>query len=692
MRTSHQTIKRRIAEEKSKLTDEQLFSSAQYAAYLTDIAEQTTGRYRRKSRVKTIYDTAPDAPVAYTDNRLITINVGNPLTESFPTRILKADSLLGLLGHECGHILYSDFTMLATYQQALQNGHFYPSTPEDLTSTQQKYLQDIQDLFDQKSESVITAISYVCQLLVNIMEDVYIEGRMCDAFPGKLKTGILLNNLRFAEDMNTVTEEIDNQHYEISILLNLLIQYAKTGDINNLGNYKGPYLNIIHDCIPYIDDAAYDDDSRVRFDAANKILLYLWPYMDSFIQKTDEDLKNGTSTAEQDLSSQIAGGMPNHNGASRPVARSASFRHDPKSDSEERSILQQVLDYESGRIALEKTEETSASGSGSLTTEFDYTGTGYHSQAAEDTQRILTQLAEETAYAQYEQELSEELQQECDRIHFGNAHQNVDIHINRMTYVSPSLMEAYNKIAPPLLLISQRLQKQVKQILKDYKEGGKLDNLPIGKHLNVRSLFRNDGKIFYKLKLPNERIDIAVAVLNDESGSMSSCDRITYARAASIILHDFCKNLNIPIAIYGHTEYSDVQLYAYAEYDTIDNKDHYRLMDMSSRGGNRDGAALRYVAERLMTRPEEIKLLFIISDGQPAGANYYGTAAEADLRGIKKEYTAKGIQFFAAAIGSDKPNIHRIYGNSFLDITNLERLPINLSKLIIEQVKKKYIA
>lgn len=85
-----------------------------------------------------------------------------------------------------------------------------------------------------------------------------------------------------------------------------------------------------------------------------------------------------------------------------------------------------------------------------------------------------------------------------------------------------------------------------------------------------------------------------------------------------------------------------MELYSYAEFDSIDNKDQYRLMDMSAKCGNRDGAALRYVSERLMSRPEAIKLLIIISDGQPAGDNYYGTEAEADLRGIKRNTPQKG--------------------------------------------------
>ncbi len=359
---------------------------------------------------------------------------------------------------------------------------------------------------------------------------------------------------------------------------------------------------------------------------------------------------------------------------------------------DDRTQPRQVLDHEDGRIELEKTDEIGEDGDGGTSRTNDYAGAGYVSQAAEDMERIMAQLAEDAAYASYEQELSEELQAESDKIRYGNAHRGVHVNVNRMGYVDPVYMAAYQKVAPPLLLISKRLQKQVSQILKDYREGGKLDNLPMGKRINVRNAVRNDGRLFYKRKLPHDRTDIAVAILNDESGSMSSANRITHARSASIILHDFCKGLCIPAAIYGHTELDDVELYAYAEFDSIDNKDQYRLMDMSARGGNRDGAALRYVAERLMTRPEAIKLLIVISDGQPAADNYYGTEAEADLRGIKKEYSAKGIQMFAAAIGSDKPNIQRIYGDGFLDITDLEKLPVNLGRLIIQKVRNQYAA
>lgn len=173
---------------------------------------------------------------------------------------------------------------------------------------------------------------------------------------------------------------------------------------------------------------------------------------------------------------------------------------------------------------------------------------------------------------------------------------------------------------------------------------------------------------------------------------MSGCNRCTYARASAIILHDFCESLDIPVMVYGHsTGYGEhghsVELYSYAEFEGFDRDDKYRLMDIAARGGNRDGAALRFVAEQLAKRPEEVKLLILVSDGQPADFGYDGTAAEEDLRGIKHEYNRKGIILVAAAIGNDKPNIERIYGDSFLDITDLSQLPVKLTSVVKKHIK-----
>jgi nitric oxide reductase activation protein len=252
-----------------------------------------------------------------------------------------------------------------------------------------------------------------------------------------------------------------------------------------------------------------------------------------------------------------------------------------------------------------------------------------------------------------------------------------------MAHISPELIESYNRVAPQLLMLSKRLQHSVSAVLRDKRQGGKQTGLFSGKRLNQHALYRNDGRVFYNTRLPTEPINLSVGLLVDESGSMCSCDRITRARATAIVMQDFCESLGIPIMIVGHTAWSSrVELFSYSDFNSRDKNDRYRLMDMRARDCNRDGAALRFVAEKLSKQVSDVKILIIICDGQPNDDGYSGSAAEADLRGIKLEYSRKGVQIYAAAIGDDRQNIERIYGDGYLDITDLNDLPVMLTSLI----------
>ena len=322
---------------------------------------------------------------------------------------------------------------------------------------------------------------------------------------------------------------------------------------------------------------------------------------------------------------------------------------------------EKVLQEEGGRIELAKTTAVLDGNNPGITYASQYAGSGYEN-AANDLARILNDVATEKAQNDYEQELTEDLQKSADEIHYGNAHAGIHVTIHRINPVSDFFIKSYQTVASPLLRTSKRLQR--------------------------RALHRKDGGIFTRTRLPDEEQKLSVGLLVDESGSMGWGDRITHARKTAIVLYDFCMSLGIPITIYGHsTDSKGVALYSYAEFDSLDASDRYRLMDMSARNGNRDGAALRYVAEHLAKRPESQKLLIIISDGQPADCGYSGTEAEADLRGIKNEYRKRGIVIFAAAIGDDKENIRRIYQDGFLDITKLEDLPKNMTQLVKQYLK-----
>lgn len=342
---------------------------------------------------------------------------------------------------------------------------------------------------------------------------------------------------------------------------------------------------------------------------------------------------------------------------------------------------QKVSDQEGGRIPLHDTSEVSAPEGGSTEHDDSYEGTGYTGAAA-DVERLLNRIAENSVTTELERQRTEELTELAQSISYGDIHDGVSKTVHRIASVSEELKEEYQSIAGDLLHISKQLQKSVLQQMQDSRRGGKQTSLLMGRRLDAHALFRTDSRVFYKNALPNEMPALCVGLLLDESGSMSWNDRATYARATAIILYDFCQALGIPITVYGHSTSRGVDLYSYAEFDAIDRDDRYRMMDISARGSNRDGAALRFVAERLVHRPEDIKLLMLVSDGQPADAGYGGTAAEEDLRGIKHEYQRKGVLFIAAAIGSDKENIERIYGDAFLDITDLTKLPVKLAGII----------
>ena len=502
------------------------------------------------------------------------------------------------------------------------------------------------------------------------------------------------------ELMPSLQSQIDKEYSDFSIMANLLLQYCRAGTINNLNGYTGPYLDYLEDCVPYVEESLYSDDMKDRLHATNHILGILWEYIKPLIEDTREKLQN-TSEDEAEqlleglLGSQIHGGTPLPSGKGGNLPKQADEGKEmqktnpltarpPQARQNAMFNAQEVVAEEGNRIQLAKTSTILDGNNPGITYNHQYLGSGYE-KSASDLFRILNSVATAKAEEQYQQEMTEELQKAANDIHYGNAHAGIHVTVNRMCSVPDYLIKSYQSIAPPLLRVSKRLQKTIAPLLKEESEGGKLKNLQFGKRLDTRSLHHEDGTFFTRTRLPSEEQKLAVGLLIDESGSMSCADRITYARMTAIVLYDFCQSLQIPVTIYGHTTlgYGDgVELYSYAEFDSIDTSDRYRLMDMNARNGNRDGAALRYVAEHLSKRPENQKLLIIISDGQPADTGYYGTEAEADLRGIKKEYSKKGIILFAAAIGSDKENIKRIYQDGFLDITKLEELPKNMALLV----------
>ena len=747
-RVNHKLVKQRLNEQRSKISDRQFFSSRLLAGHFEDLAAAQTRRYRYNRRVRVnLYWKPREKHVASTDNMLIRINAGNSMVTKVKGRENRYQIVCGMFAHELGHVLYTDFLAAQTHTNYLGSYRWYPYPP-DLKTTADARNEKAFWNYVKTDPKNLEMVQMVSHYISNVIEDGYIENRMLNNFPGTLGYGLEKLREQHFEHIETVTQLIENEDegkHIFESILQIMLSYVKFGEIKYGDEpLSDERIQSVFGLITDIDSALMSKSGKDRLNVINMVLVRCWDYIESFCEeckkRQEEAEASGGSTSLAETLSEvlgaIAGGSEMGEGNSTPVPEAsgeteesatadkraqthadAENEDDSQTDSKTEenpsgsgesdnssdedaiplngrnsgSGKEETSDTEQGRIPYHQSESLSEPVGGSVEKNEDYEREHYD-RAAADIERLLDKMAEKAACEQLENERIQELNDVAQNISYGNIHEGVPIRINRIASVDEELIEQYNAIAGPLINISRQLQKSLQKQLKENRRGGKLTGLIMGRRLDVHALCRNDGKVFYKNNLPNEIPELAVGLLLDESGSMCSCDRCTYARASAIILYDFCQSLDIPVMVYGHsTDYTDVgntvALYSYAEFDGFDHDDKYRMMDIAARGSNRDGAALRFVAEQLSKRPEAVKILILVSDGQPADSGYSGSAAEEDLRGIKQEYQRKGILFVAAAIGDDKQNIERIYGDSFMDISDLKQLPTKLTAVVKRHIR-----
>ena len=304
--------------------------------------------------------------------------------------------------------------------------------------------------------------------------------------------------------------------------------------------------------------------------------------------------------------------------------------------------------------------------------------------------RIETEIKEESAIDTVNEELTHELESEAMTLDYGAAHRGIRPTVERVAKVSDSARELYDSTMDSIKQIAAIAAKRVKPLLKKEDDQNRMamSGYYSGSKFDATRLVMNDCRVFKSATSPLPDTRVVLSVVVDESGSMGG-ERIKAARTAAIALYEFCAACKIPCSVIGHTAdyHTGKPFYnIYADFETPDALDKYRLLNISAKWDNRDGAAILFAGEHLLKREEPVKLMFIISDGAPLARGYSGPPAEHDMSNIVANLRRKGMTIFAAAIGSDKENIHRIFGEGFLDITEIKTLPDQLLQLV-----KRYI-
>ena len=270
----------------------------------------------------------------------------------------------------------------------------------------------------------------------------------------------------------------------------------------------------------------------------------------------------------------------------------------------------------------------------------------------------------------------------------------IDFALNKYELVRPAInicqdIKKYEEIFKDVRKSSMNLSQKINNILKERDTDSMANGFLMGQRFNAKDLVNRDGKYFSREIIPDGKPKTVFSLLIDESGSMLSNLNFEKARRVAILFDDTLTRLSIPHQIVGHSTKNgglDVFLNCYQDFDTLDGKDKYRLVNVSAHGGNIDGAAITYMGEKLLKRSEEKKVLIVISDGLPAGSSFYDKDNVTDTILAIKTYRKKGINIYGACIACYE-NISKLYGEGF----SFDANELNILEKEFIRIIKKYL-
>ncbi|GKV68712.1 hypothetical protein NCCP2716_12100 [Sporosarcina sp. NCCP-2716] len=135
-------------------------------------------------------------------------------------------------------------------------------------------------------------------------------------------------------------------------------------------------------------------------------------------------------------------------------------------------------------------------------------------------------------------------------------------------------------------------------------------------------------KPFYRKSSPSRQLDAVFGLLVD--GSASMIDKLEETKEAVLLFHDILRSLAVPFEIAAYYEdafeASKEQQPNYFEvmhsFEDRQTDSGSAIMDFTAHEDNRDGFAIRWMADRLTVRREHHKFLLVFSDGEPAAFGY----------------------------------------------------------------------
>jgi len=229
------------------------------------------------------------------------------------------------------------------------------------------------------------------------------------------------------------------------------------------------------------------------------------------------------------------------------------------------------------------------------------------------------------------------------------------------------------------------------RLVHGYEHGEELDlDAAIGRAVERRAGVEPSDRV-YSRRDKRER-QVAVAFLVDLSGStgrqIESGDRrvIDVEREGLVLLTEALEAIGDQYALYGFSgqgrDFVDFLVIKDFE-DTPWYQVGQRIGALKPLQQNRDGAAIRHAAQKLLRCPARHRLLFLISDGRPLDGGYAEEYALEDTKMALREARQQGIRPFCLTIDREATGyVKRMYGDvQYLILDDVADLPERLPRV-----------
>ena len=712
-------LRRLLNEAKDKMTDEVFFTTKVMQQHFEGIIEGVCKTFKRHIKIQIINE---GSSVAFTNGNMITVNLNNDWIKNQPTRLDKYYIIVGIILHECGHILYTDFKLMEKCFEALEHNRLFPIID---------YSETLAECFD---ENMGRRFLKVYQTLDNCVEDGHIEKRVIRHVPGYGECLLKVRKLHLAdagiktyERLLQEAEKTGSDIDRIGCVIKLVLIYAKFG-VDNVGDVSDDLTKLFYRMTSHIDAAVNTNNAASRKKEVNIIFDMLIDFISDEIERLkekekeeeepekssededeekDDEKESEESTSEEDdtsetdddsseegeesgtdeeiddsdspsISEEGTGSEEDDDSEDESTASKAEESGSGMSKEEKEKALEEVLsslgdicddmsdktDHSDTMTSPVSDEDEDLESEGTTPDEgADFDPTNEEGPEEWDLSYLEDCAAEEEIAIATKKNIVKAMTRNADDTRKGRTDKFPSI----QKYVEPDdeAIEMFDREHEELDRIARRVKKNLDKVIKERQKGDRLNGLYTGKQLDAAHTYRKDKRIFANKVLPEDIPDMEVCVLVDCSGSMCCGSRMDQSRKCAYITWKFCQFMEIPCSVYGHTTdaYPEkhVVMTCVAHPDNLDKDDEKRIFMLRPEYDNRDGWAVNFCAEALSKSSATSKMLLIISDGLPAAVGYGDVLGKRDCQEVVKRYKKKGISVITAGIDDCASDIKSLY-------------------------------